>query len=125
MRILLADDQLHVRSALQILLKHEPNLYVVGEAADAESLLAQVRAVLPDLVLVDFELPGLKENNLIYRLRHEFPALQIVALSGRLESPTEALSVGVNGFISKIDPPETLISFLQSMAAQREQISSH
>lgn len=73
MRILLADDQVHVRSALQILLKQEPNLYVVGEASDADSLLAQARAVIPDMVLIDFELPGLKERNLISILHQRVP----------------------------------------------------
>lgn len=122
MRILLADDQLHVRSALQILLKQEPNLYVVGEAGDAESLLAQVQAVSPDMVLVDFELPGLALSDLVAKLHTLCPSMLIIALSGRLESPAAALTAGVDGFISKIDPPERLVALLQSSAAQTEQM---
>ncbi|MCB0197382.1 MAG: response regulator transcription factor [Anaerolineae bacterium] len=124
MRILLADDQLHVRSALQILLKQEPNLYVVGEASDAESLLAQARAVEPDLVLVDFELPGLRKSNLLALLHHEFPAMQIVALSGLLEMRKVALRVGADAFASKIDPPEVLVALLQSFAGTKHHVSS-
>lgn len=125
MRILLADDQLHVRSALQILLKHIPNLYVVGEAGDAASLLAQVQAVLPDLVLVDFKLPGLQFSNLIAKLRIMYPSLLIVALIGPLEAPAAALAVGVDSFISKSDPPERLVTLLQSLAVRREQVNLH
>ena len=122
MRILLADDQLHVRSALQILLKYIPNLYVVGEAGDAASLLAQVQAVKPDLVLVDFELPGLQLSNLIVKLRTIYPSLLIVALSGSLVSPTIALTAGIDEFISKSDPPERIITLLQLLAARIEQL---
>lgn len=123
MRILLADDQVHVRSALQILLKQEPNLYVVGEASDAESLLAQARAVIPDLVLVDFELPGLKEKNVISMLHREFPWMKIVALSTLLEKRTVAVNAGVDAFASKIDPPEVLVSLLQSFAVNQHHVN--
>ncbi|MCB9076036.1 MAG: response regulator transcription factor [Anaerolineaceae bacterium] len=123
MRILLADDQVHVRSALQILLKQEPNLYVVGEASDAESLVAQARAVNPDLVLVDFELPGLKESNLISMLHQEFPWMKIVALSTLLEKRAMAVNAGVDAFASKIDPPEVLVALLQSFAVNRYHIN--
>lgn len=123
MRILLADDQVHVRSALQILLKQEPNLYVVGEASDAESLVAQARAVSPDLVLVDFELPGLKESNLISMLHQEFPWMKIVALSTLLEKRAMAVNAGVDAFASKIDPPEVLVALLQSFAVNRYHVN--
>ena len=57
MRVLLADDQMKVRSALRLLLEQEPGLSVVGEAAEAKDLLAQVGTERPDLVLLDWELP--------------------------------------------------------------------
>jgi len=124
MRILLADDQVHVRSALQILLKQEPNLYVVGEASDADSLLAQARAVIPDMVLIDFELPGLKERNLISILHQEFPWMKIVALSSLLEKRALAVKSGVDAFASKIDPPEVLVALLQSFAVNQHHVNS-
>lgn len=116
MRILLAAEQILERSALQILLKQEPKLYVVGEASDAESLLAQAQALTPDLVLVDFELPGLREHDLISTLYREFPSMQIVALSGFPEMRSTAQGVGIDGFASKTDPPGVLIALLQLFA---------
>jgi DNA-binding NarL/FixJ family response regulator len=58
MQILLADNQPKVRFGLRVLLERQPGLQVVGEAADAEDLLAQVEADCPDLVLLDWELSG-------------------------------------------------------------------
>ncbi len=59
MQILLADNQPKVRFGLRVLLERQPGLKVVGEAADAEELLAQMEAACPDLVLLGWGLPGL------------------------------------------------------------------
>ena len=64
MRIFLADDQAKARSALRLLLEQEPGLSVVGEATETEDLLAQVQRTQPDLVLLDWELPGLWATDL-------------------------------------------------------------
>ena len=61
MRILLADNQTRVRFALRVLLTQRPGLQVVGEASDSPELFAQAGAVDADLVLLDWELPGLTE----------------------------------------------------------------
>jgi len=61
MQILLADNQPKVRFGLRVLLERQPGLKVVGEAADAEELLAQMEAACPDLVLLGWGLPGLAE----------------------------------------------------------------
>ena len=59
MRILLADEQTRVRSALQALLQQEPGVNIVGEAREAKELLAQLGATQPDLLLLDWGLPDL------------------------------------------------------------------
>jgi DNA-binding NarL/FixJ family response regulator len=58
MQILLADNQPKVRFGLRVLLKRQPGLKVIGEAINAEELLAQVEADCPDLVLLSWGLPG-------------------------------------------------------------------
>lgn len=60
MRVFLADDQAKVRAALRLLLEQEPGLSVVGEVTEAKDLLAQVQVTQPDVVLLDWELPGLR-----------------------------------------------------------------
>lgn len=62
MRVLIADDRPQVRSALRLLLKQEPDVTVVGEAEDAEQALELAIGERPELVLLDWELPGLGAN---------------------------------------------------------------
>jgi len=110
MRVLLADNQPKVRSALRLLLEQEPGLSVIGEAAEAEDLLAQVEATQPDLVLLDWELHGLRTVERLAALRTLCPRLKVIALSGRPEARRAALAAGVDAFVSKGDPPERLLA---------------
>lgn len=110
MRVLLADDEARVRSALKLLLEQQPDLHVVGEAEESASLLAEVRATQPDAVLIDWELPGAPAAELIAALQSLAPALLIVALSGRPEARRAALQAGANYFISKVEPPERVLA---------------
>lgn len=114
MRILLADDQPHIRSALRLLLDQEPNLNVVGEAIDAETLCTQIQVTQPDLLLLDWELPGWPETDLLAILRFLYPRLLIIALSGQIEAREAALSAGVDFFVSKCHPPAQLLSTLRA-----------
>jgi DNA-binding NarL/FixJ family response regulator len=116
MRILLADDEVRVRSALQMLLKEEPGMKVVAEVAEAEALLTQIRATQPDLVLLDWGLPGLHAVGTPAALRLVCPNLAVIVLSGRPEAGREALAVGADAFVSKVEPPEHLLIALHTVA---------
>lgn len=132
MRVFLADDQAKVRSALRLLLEQEPGLNVVGEAAEAEDLLAQVQAICPDLVLLDWELPGFRDpdrptalrrssgQRLLAALHSLGCPLKVIALSGHLEAREEALAAGADAFVSKGDPPERLLTTLRTVGAEGE-----
>ena len=76
--ILIADDQPKVRRALRLLLEQELEANVVGEAAEAKDLLAQVAAGCPDLVLLDWGLPGMAAEDLLVALREACPALAVI-----------------------------------------------
>jgi DNA-binding NarL/FixJ family response regulator len=117
MHILLADNQAEVRSALRFLLEQEPEMSVVGEAAAAEALLAQADAIQPDLVLLDWELPGSHATDLLAALRVRCCRTIVVALSGRPEAYQEALESGVDAFVSKGEPPERLLAALHAFHA--------
>ena len=110
MRIMLADDQPKVRFALRVLLERQPGLKVTSEATHTEELLAQLEKTCPDLLLLDWELPGLKTDDLMSSLRALYPDLLIIALSGRSEARGPALEAGVDDFVSKADPPEQLLA---------------
>jgi len=110
MRVLLADDQSKVRSALRLVLEQQPGIHVLGEAVDTTGLLGWVKATRPDLVLLDWELPGLEANSLLPTLRQLCPHLKVIALSGRPEARGAALAAGADAFVSKGDPPEQLLA---------------
>lgn len=111
-RILLADDQDQVRSALRFLLEQENDLSIVGEGVNAQALIERTRATLPDLVLLDWELPGLQDGILgaLWEIR---PGLSVIALSGRPEARRDAMLAGVTAFVSKAGPPEQLLGAIE------------
>jgi len=109
MRILLADHRRKVRFALRALLEQQPGLEVVGEAVDAEDLLAEAEKDCPDLVLLDWELPG-PAADLLSALRGVCPDVLVIALSGRVTAREAAVAAGADAFVSKGDPPERLLA---------------
>ena len=123
MRVLLADDQSEVRSALRLLLEQNPDVEVVGEAARTDDLLAQVMASCPGacgecensvgyVVLLDWELAHRDAAELPRSLRSLCPYLSVVALSGRPEARQAALAAGADAFVSKVDAPERLLAVI-------------
>ena len=113
MRVLIADDQPHVRSALLLLLRQEPDVTVVGEADDTEQALELVAGQQPDLVLLDWELPGRGGIATLARLQAARPGLLVIALSGRPEARRAALAAGVDVFVSKGEPPDQLLAAVE------------
>jgi DNA-binding NarL/FixJ family response regulator len=109
MRVLLADDQAKVRSALRLLLEQQPGVEILGEAVDTTGLLDWVRAIKLDIVLLDWELPGLPATAILPVLQYQAPSLRVVALSGRPEARQVALEAGADAFVSKGDPPERVL----------------
>ena len=117
MRVVLADDQAWLRSAVRLLLEQLSDVETVGEAADEQHLRRLSTDRELDLVLLDWELPGLtqtvQQRALLRDLRQQHPNLQIIVMSGRPESLRTALAAGANAFVSKADPPEQLLAALQ------------
>jgi DNA-binding NarL/FixJ family response regulator len=116
LRILIADDQPKVRYALQVLLAHQPGIEVIGEAVDADDLLRKTEKNGTDMILLDWELPGFTDVQLIKQLRLAIPDIAVIALSGRAEAGDAARSAGVNEFVSKVEPPEHLLTAIAKYA---------
>ena len=114
-RILVADGRPKVRFALRALLGRQAGLDVVGEAQDAEDLLAQIEGNCPDIVLLDWRLEGVETADLLVALRWHCPGLYVIVLSGRPEARRVALDAGADAFVSKIDPPDRLLAAIRSV----------
>jgi DNA-binding NarL/FixJ family response regulator len=112
MRILLADDAAKVRFALRVLLERRRDFRVVGEAVDTGELLALSKAIVPDLILLDWELPGYGPELTLLALKVHCPHTRVVALSSNPESEKEAKKAGADAFISKTAPPGYVLKVL-------------
>lgn len=122
--ILVADDRAEVRSAIRLLLEHQDGLRVVGEAADVEQMVHALKVTAPDVVLLDWELPGVSPDGcsakgstrLISTMRGLVRGLGVVAMSGAPEARAEAEASGADAFVCKSDPPERLTAALAELA---------
>ncbi len=110
MRVLLADDQPGICSALRLLLEQVDGTDIVGETNKADDLLVQLEAAQPDVLLLDWELPDLHPNEAVPAMRSRCPGLFVIALSGRPEQSREALAAGADAFVCKCDAPEVLLA---------------
>ncbi len=110
MRVLIAEHLSKVRFALRVTLERQPDLSTVSELTDSDELLAQVKNIRPDLVLLDWELTDKDAENLPRRLRELCPHVFIIALSANEQACEAALTAGADAFVSKADPPERLLS---------------
>ena len=112
--VLIADNRTHARSAMRLLLAQEPDVIVVGEAADVDAAVATIAACRPDVVLLDWDLSKQNGNSAVDDLRAASPKSFVIALSGLPEARQEALAAGVDSFVSKGDPPEKLLEAVKS-----------
>jgi DNA-binding NarL/FixJ family response regulator len=113
MRVLVVDDQEKVRSAIRLLLDHEPSCEVSGEAVDVAGLLNWLEVEDADLVLLDWELVNGDARGVLATIRESCPGVGIVALSGQPEARRAALDAGADGFASKGEPPERLLEAIE------------
>lgn len=125
LRLLLVDDHALVREGLASLLSYQGDMTVVGEAEDAEGALAQARALRPDVVLMDVELPGEDGVAATRQLKLELPEVAVVMLTVRDDSPTlfEAIKAGAQGYLVKNVRAHELLEQLRAVARGEAAIS--
>ncbi len=102
-RVLAVDDHPLVRKGVAAVLELEPGVRLVGEAADGAEAIAQFRALLPDVTLIDLRMPDLSGVDVILRLREEFPEARFIALTSYDgdQDIYRALDAGVRGYLLK------------------------
>ena len=113
MRVIIADHHAPARQGLAILLREQADITLIGEAAEASSLLALAAERPVDAVLLDFELPGLALAEAIAQIHALDPAPRVIVISSNPEHARIALASGADTFVSKSERPEWLLSALQ------------
>ena len=120
-RVLLVDDQPLLRTGFRLILASEPDIEVVGEAADGETALAQVRALTPDVVLMDIRMPrmdGVEATGHIVegRAGDGPPRVLVLTTYDLDEYVVEALRAGASGFLLKDTPAEALVEAVRTVS---------
>jgi DNA-binding NarL/FixJ family response regulator len=119
-KVLLVDDQSMVRAGFRMILEVEPDIEVVGEAADGAQATATARRLRPDIVLMDIQMPG-EDGLRATRRITETDGLKcrviILTTFERDDYVFEALQSGASGFLLKNAPPEELVHAVRVVAA--------
>ncbi len=112
---LLADDNPDLRSALRLMLETRLNAPLVLEADDHACMIDQIIAHQPDCLILDWELPGLKDRSCLAALRDLQPGLRIIVTSAWPEAAQAATAAQADAFICKTDPPSEILNAIQRL----------
>ena len=115
-RLLIADDQRLFRQSLRIVLEHEADLKVIGEAGDGQEAYEQVRALRPEMVLMDVEMPkldGIAATRLLVKERPDIKVLMLSAYADD-ERVLHGIQAGAVGYIVKDATPEEFVKIIRA-----------
>jgi len=124
-RVILVDDHNIVRKGVRALLRAQSDLQVIGESCCGEDALPMIQELRPDVVILDWVMPGLTGLNVLCQIRQDHPNTRVVILSGYSEDEFvfEALKNGALGYVLKEDFIDHLIKAVQYAAEGKKYIS--
>ncbi len=118
-KVLLVDDQALVRMGFRLLLESAEGIDVVGEAADGGTAVDQVRALRPDVVVMDIRMPGVNGIDATRDIVAEHPGVRVLVLTtfDLDEYAFAALRAGASGFLLKDAGPAELVTAVRTVAS--------
>jgi DNA-binding NarL/FixJ family response regulator len=123
----IVEDSRGTRESLSELLKRSPGLRCVGAYANGEQALREMPDHLPDVVLMDINLPGMSGIECVARLKEKAPKTQVLMLTTYEEGDLifESLRAGANGYLLKNMPPGELLHAVEQVHAGGSPMSMH
>lgn len=118
-RILLADDHAMLRQGTAELLRREPDIEIIGEAADGQQAVELVQKLLPDIVIMDIRMPVLSGLEATRRIRESLPQVQVLVLTAHDEDQYifSLLQAGASGYLLKTAPVSDLVQAIHQVQA--------
>ncbi len=116
-RIVLAEDHTIVRKGLRLLVEQQSGIEVIAEAADGREAVAAAEKFKPDVVVMDFSMPGLNGLEASRQIKQRAPNTKILILSrhGNKEYIKSILSAGASGYLIKKSAADELIQAIQTV----------
>jgi two-component system NarL family response regulator len=126
LKVVVADDHTLMREGVAAVIARQPDMVVVGEAADGPEALAVVEKERPDVLLLDLRMPNLDGVAVTARLQPQFPALAIVILStyDTDDDILRALRAGAKAYLLKDTPPDELANCVRTVHSGRNYVSA-
>ena len=115
LRIFIAEPDRDLRLGLQMLLDPEPGMRVIGIAVRPAGLMQQVKAVKPDIVLLDWQIVLAMTDGTISKLKSVDSRPQIIVLHVRSETYKDAEAAGADYFFCKDSPPDQLLAYIRNV----------
>lgn len=118
-RILIGDDHPHARQAMRLIIEQDASFQLVGEAKDGFEVVQLAEELMPDMVLMDINMPGLSGLDATRMIKERFPQIKIVmvTVSDDASDLFEALKKGAQGYLLKNLNPSVWLTYLQTIKA--------
>ncbi|MBL7065875.1 MAG: response regulator transcription factor [Anaerolineae bacterium] len=116
-RVLLAEDHTIVRKGVRALLADEPGIEVIGEAEDGREAVQMAQQLLPDVVLMDYSMPGLNGLEATRQIKRWVPEVKVLVLTMHADKEYvfQILSAGASGYVVKKAAPTELVAAIQAV----------
>ncbi len=124
-KILVVDDHLLSRKGIASILSAHPMFEIIGEATNGQEALAKAKALMPDLILMDIQMPVLNGLEATRLIKDEMPYVKIVILSvsDDVQDFFEAIKKGAQGYLLKNMEPEYWLDYISSIVQGEAPIS--
>lgn len=115
-RVLLVDDQRVIREGLAGLLRVEPDIEIVGEAADGLQAIALAEQLAPDVITMDVSMPGMSGMEATRAIISRMPRARVIGLSMHVDDwiATAMMDAGAVSYLAKSGPGEALLSAIRA-----------
>ncbi len=118
-KVAIVDDDEGIRTTLAALIRRAPNLKLAGDYANAETALKEIPRHLPDVVLMDINLPGMKGHECVRQLKAALPSVQFLMLTVYEDSDSlfNSLKAGASGYLLKRTASARLLEAIRDVHA--------